>query len=314
MILSALVILGSPLPSCDCFVVVKEAVEGLLHGRNPYSMVFTTVYEGVDLDYYSYLPASFLFTLPFRVFLFDVRWASVFSLIISALLLNKYVVNNERLSKYLFILILFSPRSFFIIEHMYLEPIIFMFFVLFLVFLKQEKRIFSALSLATALNFKIHLWVFVFPIFIFLKTKKYQVFDFFFKTAIFIVLLLFPFILWDWRSFSKDIFFFIPGYSEVPSSTPIEKSLSTASILRFLGFYEYKIISGIIFFVLYLFSIFYQKKKGLDISDYFAIVGLFLQFFLFLSFFNHYYLVYLFGVLALFNQLASLDLKKNRNL
>ena len=64
--LRMLMLIGSPSPGIDVFIILKEAPLKLLQGINPYRTLYTAVFPGVVPDYYGYWPASFFFTLPFR--------------------------------------------------------------------------------------------------------------------------------------------------------------------------------------------------------------------------------------------------------
>ncbi|HEY6747456.1 MAG TPA: hypothetical protein VI357_17270 [Mycobacteriales bacterium] len=69
-----LVVAGSK-PVIDVWPILQGAAEGVVHGRNPYDMVFAGVPAGQVNDCFNYLPGTFLVPLPGRLLLGDVRWA-----------------------------------------------------------------------------------------------------------------------------------------------------------------------------------------------------------------------------------------------
>jgi uncharacterized membrane protein len=69
-----LVVAGAK-PVIDVWPILQGAAEGVVHGRNPYDMVFAGVPAGQVNDCFNYLPGTFLVPLPGRLLLGDVRWA-----------------------------------------------------------------------------------------------------------------------------------------------------------------------------------------------------------------------------------------------
>ena len=71
----ALVVRGSTRPLIDVWGILQGASLGVVHGRNPYDMVFSDVPPGQVDDCFNYLPATFLVPVPSRLLLGDVRYA-----------------------------------------------------------------------------------------------------------------------------------------------------------------------------------------------------------------------------------------------
>jgi hypothetical protein len=69
-----LVVAGAK-PVIDVWPILQGAAEGVVHGRNPYDMVFAGVPAGQVNDCFNYLPGTFLVPLPGRLLFGDVRWA-----------------------------------------------------------------------------------------------------------------------------------------------------------------------------------------------------------------------------------------------
>ena len=73
----ALVVAGSLEPRIDVWQIFQQSSQGLLHGRNPYEMVFEGVPAGQTNDCFNYLPATFLLTSVGWVLTGETRWAEL---------------------------------------------------------------------------------------------------------------------------------------------------------------------------------------------------------------------------------------------
>jgi hypothetical protein len=79
-----LVILGSGRALIDVYAILQGASLGVVHGRNPYDMVFAGVPAGQVNDCFNYLPVTFLLPVPSRLLLGDVRYAEAAALFAGA--------------------------------------------------------------------------------------------------------------------------------------------------------------------------------------------------------------------------------------
>ncbi|HVQ90697.1 MAG TPA: hypothetical protein VMU51_06645 [Mycobacteriales bacterium] len=70
-----LVIRGSARPLIDVWAILQGASLGVVHGHNPYEMVFANVPPGQVDNCFNYLPATFLVGVPTRLLFGDVRYA-----------------------------------------------------------------------------------------------------------------------------------------------------------------------------------------------------------------------------------------------
>jgi hypothetical protein len=70
-----LVTRGSTRPLIDVWAILQGASLGVLHGQNPYDMIFPNVPRGQVNDAFNYLPATFLVPVPSRLLLGDARYA-----------------------------------------------------------------------------------------------------------------------------------------------------------------------------------------------------------------------------------------------
>ena len=287
----------SPSPTVDSFVILKEAPMKILHGINPYQANFTQVYEGIAADYYPYLPFSFIFVLPFRLILGDPRYASIFFSILSVLIFKKIFKNADSKALNAFSgSFLFLPRSFFVLEHMYLDPIVFFLFITFYYYFKEKKFGVSLFFLGIFFGFKQYL-VLLLPLFWQQVRKvlpKYYRYFFLPFTLFLFFLILAP---------SKFIDNIVTFYFTKQSALPIRISLSVPTLLANIGFSRnIASLIGILFFGAIYSFIF--KKKWL-LTEKIFIVLLTFNIFSSISFFNHYYLTFNFLLFAIMENTFS---------
>lgn len=283
---SLVTIVFSPHPVCDCFTTVKEAAIFFLQSKNPYSGNYTQVYKNINPDYFIHLPFSFIYVSPFVFFFNDPRFASIFSLIIIAIIL-RYFLKKFNSANLIIAVILFFPRTSYMIEHMYQEINMLLFFFLFLFFVDQKKYRYAFLSLSLFFSFKQHLLL-IAPLFILHKNMR----QLFFKNVLFfIVPFLIPlfYLVSDQNSFIKNIFFF----SRLNTFTlvlPLQNSLSFPTFLQHLFHLKTQIvqtISYIIFLFGYFVFLVRPHRAFLSIIGLITLIHMFFSY----SFFNHYYLI-----------------------
>lgn len=82
----AAVVPGSLRPRIDVWVLLQNAAEGFLSGRNPYTLAFPDAPRGQTTECFTYLPGSFLLGAPGRL-AGDVRWAELAVLLVGWLAL-----------------------------------------------------------------------------------------------------------------------------------------------------------------------------------------------------------------------------------
>ena len=99
--LAATVILASPSPGIDVWEIQQRGAEGLLSGRNPYSLPYVNIYgpgtpfldpalltpDGRFITAYPYMPLVLLLDVP-GAMLGDVRWTMLAALAASAFLIR----------------------------------------------------------------------------------------------------------------------------------------------------------------------------------------------------------------------------------
>ena len=189
-------------------------------------------------------------------------------------------------------LFLFLPRSFFVLEHMYLDPIIFTFFLFFYYLFQKNKYSSAMISLALFFSFKQNLLILL-PLFILDSKIRIQIKKYCFTfISPFLIIVLFYFL--NSESFLKYIFFAMFGDIFFPvalKSTPTNMALSFQVFIRNIipsiqTFYLY-LLSGILFLISYI----KVTVSSQDLLPTKIVLTLFaMNYFMHLSFFNSYYL------------------------
>lgn len=312
LLMSFWTLLNSPHPTVDTVIVLKEAPLMLLSGKNPYSSTFTQVYKDIKPNYYNYLPFSFFYALPFVLVFHDPRFLIIFSNLLSALIIYK-LFNKEDKDKIINIFVLtflFLPRSFYMLEHAYLDPVIFSFFLLFLYFfISKNKSQFSYLFLGLFFSIK-QPPILVLP----LLLKEKNILKGFFKIPNLILFLL-PFslpvfyLLINSKAFIENIF---TGLNPSKITSPISESLTLPTLLKYFSLpANIAYLIGLIMLLVTFVYIFITKK-----SLIFKIALFFLSFnyFTYHAFFNSYFLVIEFLLLGLAIQYFWNTNKQNHSL
>lgn len=153
--------LVSPTPTIDVFVVLQESLKNLIHGENPYLTQISDVYRGAanfgyDIVGYYYPPATLYALLIGYVLFEDARYTLILAEALTAALL--WTVGRRHLSlratQLLLLLFLFQPRSLFVLEQAWIEPLLLLAFALFLWCHEQGKRGQAALAYGYLLSLK----------------------------------------------------------------------------------------------------------------------------------------------------------------
>jgi len=297
IVISLWTITNSPRPTVDTIVVLKEAPLMLLAGKNPYSSTFTQVYPSVKPDYYNYLPFSFFYELPFVLLFKDPRSVIIFSNLLSALLIYKLFkkADSEGVVNIFVLTFLFLPRSFYMLEHAYLDPVIFSFFLLFIFFyVIKNKSKFAYLFLGLFLSFK-QPPILTIPLI--LKGKQFRKNFFKLKNlSLFLLPFAIPLIYLavNNQAFLEDTVF---NLNPARITSPISSSLTLPTLLKYLSINaNTAYLIGIVLFLLTFSYLFLNKMPLLT-----KITLLFLVFnyFIYHAFFNSYFLVAQFLLLGI---------------
>ncbi|MCX6731360.1 MAG: hypothetical protein NTZ55_05945 [Candidatus Roizmanbacteria bacterium] len=290
--LSLLTIFGSPRPTVDSFVILKEAPQKLMQGLNPYDSTYSRVYKNMEPDYFNYLPLSIVYFLPFVALFNDPRFGLVITMITTYLLLNKLQKKNTEQKSLYSSLFLFAPRSFYMIEHAYLDTVIFFLFVLALYFQERKKYKLFSLVLSCFFLFKQNM-IILFPLFI----KKL------FQKRVMLVMFLLPFLtiliffLWNPSSFFKNVVTVNQPTGIIMKGAPFQMSVTIPNIVYQLfniPLEQMQSVFMVCAVVALLITILLMIDTKLTLNRKIVLILFFGYFFSYHAFFNSYYLVLLF--------------------
>jgi len=299
---------GSPKPIVDTFDVFSQVGQKFLAFQNPYTAVFTRTYTQID-NHFHYLPFSFLSTSPFSILFHDPRYTIIFFNILSVVLLKK-LFKDKIESHHLDMLLatfLFLPRSFYMLEHMYLDPIIFSFFLLFYYCFQKRKYTLSIFLLALFFSFKQNLLILL-PLFVFDKNVRVALKRKFIFFLVPFSLIVFYFFLSP-RPFLSNTFFSMFGavfYPQAVRSTPTDMALSIQVFIKqFAPHIKTVYLYGISGLALLAVSVRIIFLRSSNIVMKVFLMTFAMGYFMHLSFFNQYYFVALFYFFALMLEQSS---------
>ena len=138
-------------PRMDVIEVHETALQALVEGRNPYSITFRNIYADsshynpkavagdVVLFGYPYPPLNLLLALPGHLLLRDYRYAELAALIAAAALIGW--MGSSALSKLAAVLLLTTPRIFFVLEQGWTEPVALLMLALTTFFMARQSRL-----------------------------------------------------------------------------------------------------------------------------------------------------------------------------
>lgn len=223
--LRILIIIASPNPAIDIFVLLKEAPIKLLNGVNPYDTVYTRVYAGNITDNYTYLPFSIFLELPFILIFKDPRVLLIIADVISAIMIY-HSGNKSRSSIYLSLIFLFRPNSLFMIEQSFLTPVYTLFTFIFIYSLLKFKSLLTGISLAVLAGIQPIYLIFIPLTFFLWKNKNKAIFTF----SITFLMTIMPFFIWNPEKFiDKNILFYFKPVEEL-QTIPIHISLNLNTV------------------------------------------------------------------------------------
>jgi len=291
LFLSLLTIFGSPNPTVDTFVILREAPQKFLQGQNPYNSVYSQVYANIKPDYFNYLPFSIIYFIPFVYFFGDPRYGLVVAMIGTYIVINMLQKKSSS-QKYLFSsLFLFAPRSFYMIEHAYLDTLIFFIFVLALFFSEKSKDKLFSLVISCFFLIKQNI-IIVLPLFI----KKI------FKRKITMLFFILPFIsvvfffFWNPQAFIKMT---ITGYQPdlLLKTVPLQNKIVVPNVIYQLfhpSNSHMQVITTMSALVAFFIAIVILLNNKLKTNRKIILILFFGYFFSYHAYFNSYYLVLLF--------------------
>jgi len=133
LMLGAWAIRATPEPRIDVWVVQQEACRAVLHGENPYALTYRNIYPGEERLYppgavvdgrvqfgLPYMPVTVLLDLPGYLLGGDYRYSNLVAMALAALLIAH--ARPHPVAPLAAALLLFMPRSFFVLEQGWTEP------------------------------------------------------------------------------------------------------------------------------------------------------------------------------------------------
>ncbi len=125
---------SSPNPHIDVFVFQRDGAAALLAGQNPYALRYPDIYgnspyygPGLSINGqlqfgFPYFPLGLLLTLPAHVLTGDYRWTQLLAMAFTGLVIMQ--LRPSPTSRAMGALFLFSPRTFFVLEQGWTEPLV----------------------------------------------------------------------------------------------------------------------------------------------------------------------------------------------
>lgn len=296
-----MIILDSPVPGIDVFHFVTGVGQNLIHGINPYGSTYK--FPGGIFNHFTYLPFSFLATLPFKMMFGDIRYAYIAFDLISAfglyLLAAKAFAgtNQEHISTYVPLLFLANPIHGFLLNQAWVEPIMVTLLVLFAVSFQYNSYRFSGwTAILIGLLFATKQYIFISaPLLLRIKGWRVRHILIAAFTAIIIIA---PFYLWSPSDFKNGIiYYFIENAPRYDSATilsllhndfnSIDISLRSVFDNKYISYSVIMLPASLAFIM-----IFWTQTNTLN-SFFVALASLLLAFFLFskMSFANYDYLI-----------------------
>ncbi|MBF8458271.1 hypothetical protein IV494_13890 [Kaistella sp. G5-32] len=172
-----------PAPFIDVYIILKQGIIDLSQNTDPYLRTFPDIYNGMyDYTYQKqeiklvYWPLNLYLLYPFQMIFGDLRYAYLFFLMISCLILY-FLINRNKVVFYIsFILLFTNPYTFYMIKYAWIDTLAFPFFVLYFLFFKKKKFLFAYLILGILMSLKLY-FIFLLPIsilYLYNETKTWK--------------------------------------------------------------------------------------------------------------------------------------------
>lgn len=159
-----------PAPFIDLFIILKQGIADISQNLDPYSRVFPDIYNGTyDYTYLKqdiklvYWPLNLYLLYPFQLIFGDLRFAYIFSMLVSCVILF-YGTNRNKTVFYISFILLFSnPYTFFMVKYAWIDLLAFPFFALYFLLFKEKRYLFSYFILGLLMALKLY-FIFLLPI------------------------------------------------------------------------------------------------------------------------------------------------------
>lgn len=302
--LKIFMIISSPSPLIDVFIVLKEGPLAFYHNlANPYAMRFTPLYPGIEPNSFGYFPLTIYLSLIPDILFSDPRVGLLAAEMVLAYLILK-IVNSKETGHLIALLVLYHPLSLFILEQSWVDIyFVCLFTVLIFLIKKKANHYLQGFILGLALSIK-QTFIFL-PVF-FLRAGFLRLRHIVGMLVAFILVIL-PFFLWSPPDFVSDTVFHF--FDPSRDAAPIRSSLNLNSFFWQNFGYEIPIyLKAIFVLAVFIFTLFMQKRTAFSLTVNFAFFLLSVFFFGSRAFANYYYSVSMLLLVALSIQFGrSLD-------
>ena len=231
------VIRASPQPWMDVWIVQQKAPAALLRGANPYSVSYPNIYGNLSQQFYApqvvagnrllgypYPPLAILAALPGVALLGDARYSMLALMALASWMLARAFPTSST-AELAGLFVLFQPRTFFVLEQAWVEPVMLASFALVLFALRRP--LVAGLGLGLLLVSKQYSPYLAVPLAFALPARDRL--RSLVVAAMVAAAMMLPFVLWDWRGFFR-------GVIQMQIWQPFRPdSLSVASLATRLG-------------------------------------------------------------------------------
>src|SRR5438067_323368 len=213
VVMGIAVIRASPQPWIDVWVLQQKAPDALLRGANPYSVTYPNIYgsmtqqfyppqviAGNRLTTYMYPPLAFLAALPGVALLGDARYAMLALMVLAVWLLAR-AFPTSCTAELAGLFVLFQPRTFFVLEQAWIEPVVLASFALVVFALRRP--LVAGVGLGLLLGSKQFSPYRAVPL-VFALPARDRLRSLAVAAALAAAIML-PFALWDWRGFIRGV-------------------------------------------------------------------------------------------------------------
>jgi hypothetical protein len=307
IMLRIMIVSYSPAPKIDVFYIFQGGSGAILNGLNPYSQNFQDVYSADECraifsdpnchnDMFAYFPSNLLFFVPAYRFFGDYRYANIILVSLVALFIfysNRKKGVDPMISELISLLILYAPLSLYVLEQGWVDQLS-MALLLLSVFLFYYNKYFAYLVFGIFLASKQYFLIFL--IFLFknlFKDKKIII------SLITFLLILLPFVLWNFKDFLYDTIVFQSLYPVSLHSLSLNTLYKLVINHDLPGFIYLPFISLILLFILL------KQKEGFINSVYSGTLILYLLFIINRGFANYYYFVSLMIILLIIFEVSE---------
>ncbi|WP_417428477.1 hypothetical protein [Halpernia sp.] len=159
-----------PTPFIDLFIILKQSIVDISQNIDPYNRVFPDIYNGnYDYTYLKqdiklvYWPFNLYLLYPFQVIFGDLRFAYIFSLVISCFILYLGTKKNKIVFYLSFILLFSNPYTFYMVKYAWIDILAFPFFALYFLLFKSKKYVIAFIILGILMALKLY-YIFLLPI------------------------------------------------------------------------------------------------------------------------------------------------------